>query len=195
MKLRINEKILKLSGYISEFWLLDLVIPKKIDLSNYINIQDVDSFTDIINYWTNDESISEVNRKSILRFIESIPELKDNLEFCNPEIIYYEFGGIIIDELKVDISCIKFIDDRYEIKLKSNGYLYFSEKENVEQIRELLNDSYDEEEEEYLEDSIDLGDLTYGDFPIFQTIEDEKRMNDFIYSTLDKIRMLHYPDV
>ena len=149
MELRIDEKILKLSSYISEFWLLDLVVPKKIDLSNYTNVQDVESFTCIINYWTNDESISEVNRKSVLRFIESIPELKDNIKFCNPEILYYEFGGIIIDDLRVDINCIKYTDDMYEIDLKSNGYLYVSEKENVEQIRELLNDSYDEEEEEW----------------------------------------------
>ena len=95
----------------------------------------------------------------------------------------------------VDINCIKYIDDRLEIDLKSNGYLYILEKENVEQIRELLSDSYDDEEKEYLEDFIDLGDLTYGDFPIFQTLEDEKRMNDFIYSTVHKIRMLHYSDV
>ena len=57
MELRIDEKILNLSGYTSESWLLDLVIPKKIDLSNYTHVQDVESFTNIINYWTNDESL------------------------------------------------------------------------------------------------------------------------------------------
>ncbi|MDB4062238.1 hypothetical protein N9515_09945 [Vicingaceae bacterium] len=203
MEVRIKEEIFNRVDTISEYWLLDLKIPKNIDLSTY-SIDEgigIHRFTDIINYWTNDESKSEVNRKSVLRFIESIAELKDNFKTCNPESLYYEFRGFDIVELRVDISGIKYIDNIYEIDLKSisgmttseNGLLYVTEKDDVEHIKNEFDEIYDEDDEIYDEDFITLD--SSGGFPMFQTLEDENRMYDFIKSTVRKIKMLHYPDV
>jgi len=202
MKVRIKEEIFNRVDTMSEYWLLDLEIPKNIDLSTYSIDEgiDIDRFTDIINYWTHDESKSEVNRKSVLRFIESIPELEDNLIICNPELLYYEFRGFDIVELRVDISGIKYIDNIYEIDLKSisgmttseNGLLYVTEKDDIEHIKNQFDEIYHEDDEEYFEDFITLD---FGGFPMFQTLEDENRMYDFIKSTVRKIKMLHYPDV
>ena len=207
MKLIFGEKTLERVFLLDEFWLHDLHIPKEIILSDYTDIMEtmnIDLFTLMIGYWLDENSNSELNKESVLHFIKSITELDNDL--CSPELLYYQFNGKSIIDLSIGINDLKFIDNIYEIDLKKTGadikefaafdknagLLHITEKEDVKYIREQLSDLYDEEEEEYIDDVINL---TSGSYPMFQTLEDRKKMYSFIESTVNRIKKLHYPDV
>ena len=189
MKLELNDKEYFFSTCISEFWIMDLIIPNEIKSLNYNECSDLEMLTDIINYWLDNKSDSELNKDKILKYLHTIPEINGNLStVCYPELIYYEFNGVNLNNIIVSPDNIVKIDSKYKVDLKDEGVLYINDKDIIQKISEDLNDIWDEESDEYIEETICL---LYDSY-IFLTKSDEKKLNEFISSVVKNLSEIHF---
>lgn len=185
MRLISNNTTYYLDSFISEFWLQDLFILEKVEASAYIECAGIEDFTDIINYWRSDKSINQKNRTLVLDYLNTISEIKNSIlsEFCSPELLYYEFGAISLDQTSVDIKSLTELDGGYKIQLE-NKVVFETDKDEVDVINEKLKDIWFEEDKEYLDDSITLFEnYTY----MFLTKAQEVNSLKFIKNVLSQI--------